>query len=165
MSWQTNIFQCTVFVMMSEWLFSPNQNLNVYDTLFMPVLFLFSVCINRYHNAKQLQFCVMDTDVEQYGGFQKICCCQNNITPIILHNSFSEVQTTASAKNNQCLGGCNCTTKNISHLQILQQIHTYTYLTKIQTNSKHQNFVRISEFWGTSFDKFNSVHIVRPNCT
>lgn len=31
----------------------------------MLVLFLFPVCINRYTNAKQLQFCVTDTDVEQ----------------------------------------------------------------------------------------------------
>lgn len=42
----------------------------------MPVLFLFSMCINRYTSAKQLQFCVTDTDVEQYGGFQEVQRCQ-----------------------------------------------------------------------------------------
>lgn len=58
--------------MMSDWLFYGNQNLNVYDILFMPVLFVFSMCINRYTSAKQLQFCVTDTDVEQRRGFQKV---------------------------------------------------------------------------------------------
>lgn len=42
----------------------------------MPVLFLFSMCINRYTSTKQLKFYVPDTDVEQYGGLQKVQGCQ-----------------------------------------------------------------------------------------
>lgn len=76
-SGQINIFWHSIFVMMSDWLFYRNQNLNVYDILFMPVVFLFSICINRYTSAKQLQICVPDTDVEQYGGFQKVQSCQD----------------------------------------------------------------------------------------
>lgn len=71
------IFLALHFAMMSDWLFYRNQNLNVYDILFMPVLFLFSMCINRYTSAKQLQLCVTDTDVMHYGGLQKVQSCQN----------------------------------------------------------------------------------------
>lgn len=71
------------------------------------------------------------------------------VVKIVLYLSYCATafqgQTTAHTKNNQCLGGCYCTTKNISHLQVLQ-VHIGTYLRKTQTNSKHLNFVRISEY-------------------
>lgn len=148
MSWQINIFWHSIFVMMSDWLYYCNQNLNVYDILFMPVLFLFSMCINRYTHAKQLQFV---SQTQMWSSMETFI-----LPKIIFHLSSC---TTAFQKTVHHILCSNrlLTSGKTSILQDLiaqqRRWHTYKFyneckpkhiLTKFHPHSKYLNFIRMS---------------------
>lgn len=98
----------------------------------MPVLFLFSMCINRYTSTKQLQFCVPDTDVEQYGGFQKVQGCQKIMFHLSSRTSVSEdLSTTYTATFYLCSRRKN---RILQGLVAQERWHTYKFYSEYVPN-------------------------------
>lgn len=99
--------------------------------MFLYVIFLI-VCWQVVEGLEELQFCVPDTDVEQYGGLQKVQGCQKIMFHLSSRTSVSEdLSTTYTATFYLCSRRKN---RILQDLVAQERRHTYKFYSEYVPN-------------------------------